>query len=476
MNPQPLPVRPNPRVGEPLTAYAARLADANGVTRARVLLPWRHDIDVPTTEVAAVAALAGLDADAASRLTMNRYPLAIRGHGVTRRHGWRLHFAVTWICPSCTPTTGRTDLLWQTALMPVCLRCGCYLVRAGAPLVARPADPHVLGLAALLAELAEASVTDLRPRRRLYRLRRRCATLAATITHAHAHAHADPTLAGHLPPVDVASARAWGAYPTPDPSTAATLLVLVGRRMVRRDTAARLKRQSAEFTPDDRDRLAWFLTRVRHHVAADGLHPDHVPSILPRPGDDQHPPGPGAWLSRARAAAALHILISDASGLDATPATALSTLGIHGIPSCLLIDGIHAGLGLREADAAILTGGLELLVAGGLTDYRRRRDILRPMTHLPGRVRRRLRIHGGYEYTADQLALGWIWTRFTHGPMRSSRWPDLPDRDIRVFDVGLDPEVRLVLHETGQQLLADADLLTIPTTRAKWSAFARRYG
>ena len=60
--------------------------------------------------------------------------------------------------------------------------------------------------------------------------------------------------------------------------------------------------------------------------------------------------------------------------------------------------------------------------------------------------------------------------------MRSSRWPDLPDRDIRVFDVGLDPEVRLVLHETGQQLLADADLLTIPTTRAKWSAFARRYG
>ena len=39
MNPQPLPVRPNPRVGEPLTAYAARLADANGVTRTRVLLP-----------------------------------------------------------------------------------------------------------------------------------------------------------------------------------------------------------------------------------------------------------------------------------------------------------------------------------------------------------------------------------------------------------------------------------------------------
>jgi hypothetical protein len=94
--------------------------------------PVRHDIDIPPRELDAVAALAGLDGDAARRLTMNRYPLAIRGHGIQRRHGWRHHFDVVWLCPACTLTTGHTDLLWQTALMPVCLRCRCYLVRAGA--------------------------------------------------------------------------------------------------------------------------------------------------------------------------------------------------------------------------------------------------------------------------------------------------------------------------------------------------------
>jgi len=74
------------------------------------------------------------------------------------------------------------------------------------------------------------------------------------------------------------------------------------------------------------------------------------------------------------------------------------------------------------------------------------------------------------------LALGWIWTRFTHGPMRSSPWPHIPDRDIHAFDTRIDPETRLLLHETGQQLLADADLLTIPAGRATFTGVTRRYG
>ena len=32
------------------------------------------------------------------------------------------------------------------------------------------------------------------------------------------------------------------------------------------------------------------------------------------------------------------------------------------------------------------------------------------------------------------------------------------------------------LAETGQQLLADADVITIPTTQATWAAITRRYG
>ena len=464
-----LPVRPAPRPGEPLTSYAARLADANGVTRARVLLPWRHDIDVPTPELSTVAALAGLDADAASRLTMNRYPLAIRGHGVTRRHGWRLHFGVRWICPSCTPTTGHADLLWQTALMPVCLRCGCYLVQAGTPHVARPADPEVLALAGFLAELAEASITDRRPRQRMYRLRLRCATLAATID------NADPGRAGHLPPVDVGAARTWGAYPAWDPGTVAALLVIAGRRMVRRDTTAQPRRQSAEFTAADRDRLAWFLTRIRHHVARDGLRPDHVPTMLPTPAADE-PRRPGQWLSPTRAAAALWMLISQTVEQDAGPCAALDALGVPGIPSSLVIDGVHTGQGLREGDAHLLGAALDQLLDAGLVDYQRRRDTLRPVVRLPKTTVVRRPAAGPRDHTVDELALGWIWTRLTHGPMRSSRWPHIPDRDVRAFDAALDPETRLCLLETGQQLLADADLVTIPAPTTTWTTITRRYG
>ena len=48
----PLPVRPEPGTREPLSGYAVRLAEANGVTPSRVLPPWRHDIDVPKDELA----------------------------------------------------------------------------------------------------------------------------------------------------------------------------------------------------------------------------------------------------------------------------------------------------------------------------------------------------------------------------------------------------------------------------------------
>ena len=60
--------------------------------------------------------------------------------------------------------------------------------------------------------------------------------------------------------------------------------------------------------------------------------------------------------------------------------------------------------------------------------------------------------------------------------MRSSPWPTTPDRDVATFDKRLGPETRLVLHETGQQLLAATDLLQIPATQTTWAGIARRYG
>ena len=431
-----LPVRPAPRPSEPLSSYAVRLADANGIHLGRVLPRYRHDIDIPKRELNTVAALAGLDDDAARQLTMNRYPLAIRGHSTQRRHGWRHHFDVVWLCPACTLTTGHTDLLWQTALMPVCLRCRCYLVRTGATHTVIPAHPRVLQLAEILRDLAEAAVEQPRARDILYRLRRRCQATASIIDQDVIVERPD------LPRLDVAAARRWGAYPSPDPRTVAALLVLCGRRLVRnrrqRPAHAR-QHQAAEFTPADRTRLDWFLTRLRHHVTKDGLHPRHVPALLPLPtGGDAPERRPGQWLSLTRAATALHMLITRANDGDPTPEASSTALGVTGIPTSLLIDAIHTGAGLRHQDAQLLGRSTEVLLANGLVDYQRRRDTLRAVTHLPTSTTRLLPSNLD-RADIDVLALGWIWTRFIHGPMRSSPWPHIPDRDIHALDTRTDP-------------------------------------
>lgn len=185
---------------------------------------------------------------------------------------------------------------------------------------------------------------------------------------------------------------------------------------------------------------------------------------------------PGAWLSLTRAATAMHILISQASGHAETPGEAMTALGVAGIPSCVLIDGVHAGMGLREQDGDLLTTALQKLLTAGLIDYQRRRDTLRAVTRLPSTTQRRLPSAITTKPAFRRLALAWIWTRFTHGPMRSSPWPTTPDRDVHAFDQNIDPETRLVLHETGQQLLADTDLLHIPATQTTWAGISRRYG
>ncbi|HQD69573.1 MAG TPA: TniQ family protein [Ornithinibacter sp.] len=468
MSARPLPVRPEPRPGEPLTSYAVRLADANGLQHSRVLPKHRHDIDVPATELTTVGTLAGLDPAATSRLTMNRYPLIVRGHGPQRRHGWRLHHSVTWICPSCTPTTGRRDLLWQTALMPVCLRCGCYLVRAGTSDAVLPASTRVLELAGTLAELADDAIDNPSARSVLYRLRRRCQARAATIT-------GDASARGvTLPPIHVPAARSWGAYPSPDPTTVAALVLLTGprTRSHTKDQAAR-PHPGGKFTGTDHERLEWMLTRIRHHVHHDRLRPEHVPSMLPPPMHAPAP-GPGAWLSRTRAATALYLLIAHASGSCVTPEAAMAALGVAGIPTCSLIDAVHTAHGLRERDADVLNAALDQLIAEGLVDYQRRRDTLRAVSRLPTLARRLLANPLVRDSTGESLALGWIWTRFTRGPMRASRWPATPDRDIAAFDTRLDPESKLVLAETAQQLLADAD--AVHATQTTWATVNRRYG
>lgn len=146
------------------------------------------------------------------------------------------------------------------------------------------------------------------------------------------------------------------------------------------------------------------------------------------------------------------------------------------IPLSPLIEGIRSSKGLPERDADSLAPALDALLADGPLDYQRRREALRPISRIPTNLRRGLPNWVIEEGVSSELVLGWIWTWFTCGPMRSSPWPNRPDRDIYAFDLRLDPETRLALVEAGQQLLADTDLRTIPTLTATLDAVTRSYG
>lgn len=508
MTPAAWPVRPAPRPGEPLTSYAVRLADANGLPRGMAIDRHRRDIDVPADELHIVAALAGLDAGAAARLTMDRYPPTVRGRGKTHRGGWRLHFSVEWVCPRCTALTGRRELLWQTALSPVCRDCHLLLVPAGS--LTEPAtvpSPRLVDLVGELTSLAEASVVHQSARLRLGALRRVCAVVAHTIDDQW------PDRPCGLPALDVAAARRWGVFPSPDPGTVAVILSTAApalhsgyhRDRLLREGAQRRRRGCtmtvppqhvpnagrylpkrpppppktepilAGFNHDDARRLQWLVTQLGHQVRRHGIRPDHVPALLPAPGEDGLP-DPAVWRTRWHSAVALHMLLTHVHDGPTSSARACHAFGTTDTDTSLLLDGICLGRGIHDLDAVRLTDAVDALVDGGLVDYQRRRDTLRPLTRLPRLPIATDRLPEIDGHPGSELALAWVWTRLTHGPSFSGPRSFIADRHVRAFDAAIDPETRLVLAETGQQLLADADVITIPATQATWAAVTRRYG
>jgi len=495
-----LPVRPVPAAGEPLTSYAARLADANGLTRSMVLPAHRHDVGVPAGELDTLATLAGLDPAAAAQLTMDRYPPTVRGQGPTHRGGWRLHFSADWTCPQCTLLTGRRELLWQTALSPMCRHCNVLLTPATAASTDGIVDAgrDLTVLVNELIELAEASITHHTARVRLGRFRRLCALIAQTIDDTWPHRH------DALPPVDESAARGWGAFPSADPATVATILISAAPALHstafhdqfsreghtrRRGAPTRQPRKYlplrppapprrtivAGFNATDSGRLRWLLTQLEHHGVRHGIRPEHVPALLPHPDDDGLP-NPADWRTRWHASLALHILLTQTHEGAPSSSRAALAFGTADSDTSRLLDGVRLGRGISHTDAHLLGDAVTVLLNDGLIDYQRRRDILRPITTLPRLPVPASNLPEIDGYAPRVLALGWIWTRLTRGPMWTSPYPLVPDRHVRTFNAAIDPETRLALHEAGQQLFADADLLTIPAARATFPGVTRRYG
>lgn len=495
---QPLPVRPGPRTGESLSSYVQHLTGANGMHWRRAV-PELRDVGVPPADLERIAALSGLALLAVRELTLDRYPPSVRGSGPTHRAGWLLSSSSTWRCPGCTHTSRHTQLLWQTALMPLCTSCGVYLTPNPSLAPAVPAAVEVVELSQRLVTLAETSITSDTARRELGRFRRLCASIAQTADTTW------PPRPVHLGAVNSVTARQWGAHPCSDPQTVATIMVAAapalesdraydkfaaeaaGRRrgtkgqpsaqyLARRPRGTPRTVILSGFNTADSQRLQWFATGLTRHLDR-GLRPDHIPALLPTTIDHNDLPESGQWRARSRAAIALHMIMNTppdrAAPSSSTTCHAFGTADTENSP---LLDGIRLGRGLHQHDAEVLTDGLRTLLRKGLVDYQRRRDTLRAVTHLPQHVNRQLRPWDDEEYPWQWLALGWIWTRFTHGPMWTSRWPDTPDQAIRDFETRIDPESKFVLYDAGKQMLADADLLTIPAAAATSSAYRKRFG
>lgn len=507
MTPAAWPVRPEPHPGEPLTSYAVRLADANGLPARMAIDRHRRDIDVPAEELDTVAALAGLDVTATARLTMDRYPPTVRGRGKTHRGGWRLHFSVEWVCPRCTALTGRRDLLWQTALSPVCRVCRVLLVPAGRRTVTETVpSSRLLELVDDLTTLCEASINHKSARVRLGAFRRLCAHIAQTIDNRW------PDRPSDLPDLDVTAARMWGVFPSSEPATVAVILASAAPALHSGSLRDRLLREGHQrrrrgrimseppqhvpnarrylprrpsapsripiltgFTAADSERLRWLLAQLDRDARRHGIRPDHVPALLPAPGEDGLP-DPAVWRTRWHCAVALHMLLTHVHDGPTSSARACHAFGTTDTDTSRLLDGVRLRRGIHDLDAARLTDAVDALVDGGLVDYQRRRDTLRRITRLPSVPIAGDRLPEVDGYAGSSLALNWMWTRLTHGPSFTGPRPFIADRHVRAFDAAIDPETRLVLAEAGQQLLADADAITIPTTQATWPAITRRYG
>jgi hypothetical protein len=213
-----------------------------------------------------------------------------------------------------------------------------------------------------------------------------------------------------------------------------------------------------KFTGTDHERLEWMLTRLRHHVHHDGLRPEHVPSMLPRPVDAPAP-GPGAWLSRTRAATALYLLIAHAIGSRVAPEAAMDALGVHGIPTCALIDAVRTAHVLRERDTDVLNAAVDQLIADGLVDYQRRRDPA-PSRLPTSRVSSPFSCGTHRREPCARMNLD----EYTRGPMHASQWPTTD----RASPPTTGPSKPSWL---AQQLLADADV-----RRRRPGPRQRRYG
>ncbi len=482
-----LPVRPHLVEGEALHSYVTRLAHANGLAPTD-LLARPLNVGLTATCARILSASSGLPVEQLREHTLDRYPPAIRGTAGTHRGGWRLHGA-KWCCPRCTPRSGILRRDWALALHPVCRDCGILLApTTGTGLIPATAVAHSVvdgelrDVVDTLVALTEDTRTNRRASATLRRLSRLCVLIAQSIDE---HWPDRPSTA---PPVDVTAARSWGCYPAEDPATVAALLLAAAptltcaaaERDLIRDAYTRLRHTTSAgarpaahyrpkrptrgrtpaflsgFTTADRERLDWLGAQLRRLVTTPGLRPRHIPALACLP---EEPPFQLSSIGTARANAAigLYMVVSGLTGGFVAASTACHAFGTPHTETSRLVSGIARGRGITAAHAHLLLSTAEGLIADGLIDYQRRRDLLRDIHTLRWSPHRSLALPAVEGTPGAQLGLGWMWMMLTRGPLYTSNTPTLPTDRVLRFGELIDPETRLVLYEHGMGMLTDPD-------------------
>jgi len=210
------------------------------------------------------------------------------------------------------------------------------------------------------------------------------------------------------------------------------------------------------FTTADRERLDWLGAQLRRLVTTPGLRPRHIPALACLP---EEPPFQLSSIGTARANAAigLYMVVSGLTGGFVAASTACHAFGTPHTETSRLVSGIARGRGITAAHAHLLLSTAEGLIADGLIDYQRRRDLLRDIHTLRWSPHRSLALPAVEGTPGAQLGLGWMWMMLTRGPLYTSNTPTLPTDRVLRFGELIDPETRLVLYEHGMGMLTDPD-------------------
>lgn len=462
-----LPVRPAPVPGEALCSLAERTAHANrlnptalGVT-PRMLIRCSPEPAMLTQLGVAL----DLAPEVLHEMTPEVYPGAVVGTTGTRLpRRWRVPHA-RWVCPRCTPRAGIYLRDWQLALHPLCTACPSLLSRADRPLLQGfPApDQRALSAQHRIALALHGSRSDnflADELRRLYNL-----VLVVALTADHTW----PTLTGweaelraELPE----TANDWTHVPPDQPAQAAAIVLECARvlpdgprcqRLVdealdrlaaapsailrrRRDNGEglelRSRAQPGETIHQDGGRLRQLREPLGDLGWLTGLTGEHIPMLPPTARFDD----PNSWW--ADLAVVIHMLVTGAEPDIAAVARAHEELGISGIGRnsrrLALGYGITAGLDHRIHDL------VQSLVNAGLVNFSERRRRLKVAPLLISELKRQFRTAAGWPQAPDDEILhAWSWITFARSPAD----PNLLAA-AQSLDENLNPEHRLVLHET----------------------------